>query len=124
MKQLISACMIAAACAATLPAAAGDIRLASGGKTDYTIVAPEKPTKHEQAAVKDLAKYLSQITGAKFAVNGDAPKKIYVGKKAPSDKTPLKEYERRVKEDSGDVYIYGNGLQGNALAYFRFKRQK
>ena len=89
MKQLISACMIAAACAATLPAA-GEIRLASGGQTDYTIVVPEKPTKNEQAAVKDLAKYLSQITGAEFTVGGDAPRKIYVGKKAPSDKTPLK----------------------------------
>ena len=119
MKQLISACMIAAACAATLPAA-GEIRLASGGKTDYTIVAPEKPTKHEQAAVKDLAMYLSQITGAKFSVNGDAPKKIYVGKKAPSDKTPLKEYERRVKAEDGDLYIYGNGLQGNAFAVYDF----
>ena len=74
MKRLISACMIAAACAATLPAAA-EIRLASGGKTDYTIVAPEKPTKHEKAAVDDLAMYLSQITGAKFSVNGVAPKK-------------------------------------------------
>ena len=119
MKQLFSACMIAAACAAALPAAA-EIRLASNGKTDYTIVAPAKPTTHEQAAVKDLAKYLSQITGAKFAVNSDAPKKIYVGKKAPSDKTPLKEYERRVKEEAGDIYICGNGLQGNAFAVYDF----
>ena len=119
MKQLISACMIAAACAATLPAAA-EIRLASGGETDYTIVAPEKPTQHEQAAVKDLAMYLSQITGAKFKVGGDAPRKIYVGKKAPSDDQPLMEYERRAKEDGGDVYIYGNGLQGNAFAVYDF----
>ena len=96
-KSLYLSLLTLAALWAVPQLAAGDIRLASGGKTEYTVVAPEKPTDDEQAAAEDLAATLSRITGAEFAVNGAAPKKIYVGKRAPSDKTPFKEYERRVK---------------------------
>ncbi len=119
LKSLsLSVLSLAALCAA-LPLAA-EIRLASGGKTEYTVVAPEKPTDDEKAAAGDLAATLSRITGAKFTVGGDAPRKLYVGKKAPSDKTPLKEYERRAKEENGDIYLYGNGLQGNTFAVYDF----
>ena len=95
--------LLAAFCAAS-PLAA-EVRLASEGKTDYTVIAPAQPTEHERAAADDLAMYLTRITGAKFLVNGDAPKKLYVGTKAPSDQTPLKDYERRVKEENGDIYL-------------------
>ena len=118
MKRHVHSVLLAALCA-VMPLAA-EVRLASDGKTDYTVVAPEKPTEHEQAAVDDLAMYLSRITGAEFTVNGDAPKKLYVGKRAPSDRTPLKDYERRVKEENGDIYLYGSGYQGNAFAVYDF----
>ena len=115
MKKLLTTLFMAALTASPL---AAEIRLASGGKTDYTVVAPENPTRDEQAAAEDLAATLSRITGAKFPVNGEAPKKIYVGRRAPSDRTPLKAYERRVMEEHGDLYCYGDGLRGNTFAVY------
>ncbi len=112
---------IAGLCAVALAAvASGEIRLAENGKTDYTIVAPEKPSRDDESAVRDLREYLTRITGAKFTVNGDAPHKIYVGRKAPSNKTPLQAFERRVRSENGDVYLYGAGLKGNAFAVYDF----
>ena len=88
-------------CAALLPLF-GEVRLASGGKTDYAIVlAVEKPTFDEKAAAKDLADYLTRITGAKFVLGADAPHKIYVGKKAPGDTKPPAEFERRPSSSAG-----------------------
>ena len=104
--------------AAALPA---EVRLASGGKTDYTIVlAVDKPIGDEEAAAEDLCQYLTKITGAKFTIGGDAPHKIYVGRKAPGDKAPLAATERRVRSENGDVYLYGNGWQGNTFAVYDF----
>ena len=108
MKQLISACMIAAACAATLPAA-GDIRLASGGKTDYTII--YKPTRDAllDLTVRDFAGILKEITGATFPIkeNADGPK-IYIGKRAPGDDAPFQSRERRIRSVGKDIYLYGD----------------
>ena len=44
LKPLSLSVLPLAALCAVLPLAAEEIRLASGGKTDYTVVAPEKPT--------------------------------------------------------------------------------
>ena len=115
--------IIPAVCVAAftmLTVSAGEIRLASDGKTDYAIVAPDRPSPDEKAAADDLAMYLTRITGAKFTVNGDAPRKIYVGRKAPGDKKPLAAAERRVRSENGDVYLYGSGWQGNTFAVYDF----
>ena len=43
---------IAGLCAVALAAvASGEIRLAENGKTDYTIVAPEKPSRDRKSVV-------------------------------------------------------------------------
>ena len=117
MKKLLTLLLAASA---VLPLAAAQIRLASEAKTEYTVVAPGAPSPDERAAAADLAATLSRITGAKFTVNGDAPKKLYVGKRAPGDKTPLKPFERRVREENGDLYFYGDGRMGNTFAVYDF----
>ena len=113
--------LVAVWCAVALAAvAAGEIRLAENGKTDYTIVAPENPSRDDESAVRDLREYLTRITGATFTVNTDAPHKIYVGRKAPGDKKPLGFYERRVRSENGDIYLYGGGNNGGAFAVYDF----
>lgn len=60
------------------------ITLASGGKTDYTIVIPAKPVPAEVTAAKELQEHLKAITGASFSILletsiGAAKKLILVG---------------------------------------------
>ncbi|NMA42474.1 MAG: hypothetical protein GX946_03740, partial [Oligosphaeraceae bacterium] len=88
------------------PTMAAEICLASGGVTNYTIVGPAEPSRDEAAATKDLQQFLTQITAAQFSIGGAAKHRIYVGRKAPGDGVPLKAFERRVREEDGDVYIY------------------
>ena len=102
-----------------LSASAGELVLAKDGKSDYRIVAAPTENKMEQEAAKDLAKYLKQITGADFT-NQDAPRAIYIGKVAPSDKEPLKFDERRVRSENGDIYLYGYAPHGNSFAVYDF----
>ena len=96
-----------------------DIVLAENGKSDYRIAARPTENEMEKLAVADLAKYLKQITGADFT-GKDAKHAIYIGKCAPSDQTPLKANERRVREDHGDLYLYGEGPYGNSFAVYDF----
>ncbi len=51
---------------------APEIALAVGGKTDYVIVIPEKPTTQEQKAAEELALWLGEMAGAEFPVVSDA----------------------------------------------------
>ena len=102
------------------PTVAAEICLASGGVTNYTIIDPTEPSRDETAATKDLQQFLTQITGAQFTIGGAAKHRIYIGRKAPGKKIPLKAFERRVREEDGDVYIYGNGCSGNAFAVYDF----
>ena len=94
MKKLLYSLFIAAAFALTLGA---EVRLAEGGKTDYTIVCKKSDDKRLGAAVKDLAKTLEKITGAKFPVKeaADGPK-IVVAQVPASDTKPLAERAARV----------------------------
>ena len=102
------------------PTVAAEICLASGGVTNYTIMGPTEPSRDEAAATKDLQQFLTQITGAQFTIGGAAKHRIYIGRKAPGDTIPLKAFERRVREEDGDVYIYGNAHSGNAFAVYDF----
>ena len=109
----------AASCLSS-PSMAAATCLASGGVTNYTIMGPTKPTRDEVAATNDLQQFLTQITDAQFTIAGEAKYRIYIGRKAPGDTAPLKDFERRVREEDGDVYIYGNGCSGNAFAVYDF----
>ena len=96
-----------------------DIILAENGKSYYRIVAQPTASEMEKLAVADLAKYLKQITGADFT-GQDAKHAIYIGRRAPSDKEPLKANERRIRSENGDIYIYGEGPYGNSFAIYDF----
>lgn len=66
---LYLACITAAILGAVLvePAAA-DIDLVSRGKTNYSIVMPEKPTPVDKTAANQLSTYLNKSTGADFEI--------------------------------------------------------
>jgi len=119
MKNHLTTAIIAAAILGFALQAA-TIDLASGGKTTYTIVAPEKPSGEEQEAVKDLRWHLNYITGAKFNIGKAGEKNIFVGRKAPSDNNPLGRYERRIRNENGSIYLYGSGTHGNYFAIYDF----
>ena len=117
MRKLVAAIIGALA---ILPLAA-EVKLADGGKTAYTIVISDDANKMEQAAAGDLALYLKKVTGAEFRVADAAPSpRLVIGKRAPSDKRPLRRRERRVVSENGDIYFYGDGHNGNAFAVYDF----
>ena len=118
MKKLLYSLFVAAALALTLGA---EVRLAEGGKTDYTIVCRKTDDKRLAAAVKDLARTLEKITGAKFPVKeaADGPK-IVIAQVPSSDTKPLAGREVRAKSVGKDLYIYGEGVQGNSDAIYGF----
>ena len=103
--------------AATLRAG---VVLAEGGRTAYSVEVRNEAAPSEVAAAQDLAKYLSQITGAKFAVGGGGGKRLRIGTKAPDDGKPLRQHERRVRSYDGDLYFYGDGPNGAAFAVYDF----
>ena len=113
-----SLCVLAAL--AALPLAA-EITVASGGRTAFTIMLPKNAPKLEKAAANDLAAYLKKVTGAEFRIAADAPSpRLVIGRRAPSDREPLKNRERRVRSENGDLYFYGAGRHGNAFAVYDF----
>ena len=113
--------------AANVRAGEAAIRLASGGSTVFSIVIPDTPSPEEAAAAADFAHYLKVITGADFPVlpsqeaeKRGSGKRLYVGRRAPSDARPLAERERRVRQENGDLYFYGRSPRDGAFAVFDF----
>jgi len=92
-------------------AAGTELHLAKAGSTDYVIVQPAASTKVDTYAVKELAKYLKQATGANFPVvdpgeladNGNA---IFVGlsalARAHLGEDPLASLQQRRREPGPD----------------------
>ena len=115
---LLSAC-VDTADSGKKPAGKDELVLAANGKSNYRIVDLTPGSEMEKLAVADLALYLKRITGADFT-GTSAKHTIYVGKAAPSDKSPLKAEERRVRSENGDIYIYGYAPYGNAFAVYDF----
>ena len=111
----VLSCSAAALCA-------GELTLAENGATVYQVAGPEKPSTMEAAAVADLKKLLREITGADFAAGSGKTRTIHVGVPAPSDKAPLKENERRIASEGGNIYLYGEGTRGNVNAVYDFLR--
>ena len=119
-KTLACLCALGAWLAGT--AAAAEIVLADGGKTDYAVVSKPKPTDREFAAANDLRRTLKEITGADFGADPGKTKHIYVGVRPESDKEPLKEGERRITSYNGDIYLYGEGRHGDDNVVYDFLR--
>lgn len=61
----------------------GMIQLAEGGRTEYVIVVPARPTPQERKAAEDLAEWLGEMTGAEFSIVPDSqprrPREICLG---------------------------------------------
>lgn len=108
--------------------------LAVDGKTNAVIVKPEAASPIDEYAVRELAHYLDEITGADFAVvepdaSPKAGKRLFVGMSAPMRKSlgmedpmgKLKDQEHVVRVgEGGDVFLYGKGKHGNLNAVFEF----
>ena len=108
----------------TFTGSAAELTLADGGKTEYKIVIAEDAAKIDKEAAADLAATLKEITGADFADAAGKEKSIFVGVAAPGDKTPLKEFERRIVTEDGNLYIYGEGDYGANNAVYDFLRDE
>lgn len=62
-----------ATCLLASGAEEGNLILAEGGKTAFSIVVSEKATEPEKHAATELARFLKDISGAEFPVRADAP---------------------------------------------------
>lgn len=106
--------------ACILPGRAAELTLADGGRTDYKIVIAGNADRRTRLAAADLAATLGEITGADFTAAAGKSRSIFVGVAAPGDKEPLKEFERRVVTQDGDLYLYGAGDSGASHAVYDF----
>ena len=106
--------LFAAALLSGAALSAAELTLAEGGKTKYKIVVAPNAEAIDKEAAADLAATLKEITGADFSDAAGKEKSIFVGTAAPGDKTPLKEFERRITTQDGNLYIYGEGEIGRA----------
>ena len=98
-----------------------EVRLANGGKTDYTIIYRKSGDVLLDPAVKDLADTLKEITGAEFPIKSEAAgPKIFIGRTAPGDKADFRSRERRIKSVGRDLYIYGDYRFGTSGAIYNF----
>lgn len=109
-----------------------ELVLSDGGKSAYVVVPPASPTAIDEFAVKELAQFLKQATGAEFrvAASGDtapAAKRIFVGLSALAmnilSDDPLRGMENQehaAKSVGDDIFLYGKGPHGNLYAVYDF----
>ena len=88
------------------PAEVAKLTLADHGRTEYQIIPAANASKLDRLAAADLSATLNEITGADFSAAAGKKKSIFVGIPAPADKVPLKEFERRIVTQDGNIYIY------------------
>ncbi len=101
----------------------GNLRLASGGHSDYKIVMPPEDAVLDRIAARDLRHYLETATGAEFAT-------VAAGEAAAEDKlirvgaavAGLAPQESVIAVDGDDLLLYGEGTHGAGYAVYRFLR--
>ena len=120
--RVFEAVLAAAVALSAAPLFGGELTLADNGVTEYQVTSPETPSPMEADAIADLKNLLKEITGADFAAGAGKKHHIHVGVPAPSDRKPLKENERRIASEGGDIYLYGEGKYGNVNAVYDFLR--
>ncbi|MBN2562106.1 MAG: DUF4838 domain-containing protein [Phycisphaerae bacterium] len=111
-------------------AAMGDIRLGADGKTTAIVVVPASATPVEQTAAKELAGYLSKVSGAEFAVTPEskAPTtgpRLYVGwtifaKTHGIDTGSMGPESWLIRTIANDVVLIGGRPRGTLYAVYRF----
>lgn len=101
-----------------------EVTLARGGKALYAILIPAAPSTQEQKAAADLAQWLAEMTGARFAVarEYDTPPKgkvISVGKTnllarsgSRIAKAELKDEGYGIDEIDGNLFLAGGATRG------------
>ena len=120
---------------ASAPSAEGSrtLALAAKGHTGYAIVIGAEARAVDRYAAEQLALYLGQMTGARFAVisavdlAADAPA-IFVGLSAPAstrlgETDPLDGFadqEHAWRSRGQDIFLYGKGVHGNLHAVMAF----
>ncbi len=121
-KWAAATALLFGVCALTVRAA--ELTLADNGRTDYKVVIAENADRRSRAAAADLAATLAEITGADFTAAAGKSRSIFVGVAAPGDKEPLKEFERRIVVQDGNLYLYGEGECGSGNAVYDFLRDE
>jgi hypothetical protein len=119
-------------CSICSPAAASELVLSSGGKTQASIVVSPDATLSEQTAAKELADNLKQITGADFQVvdsASDSPtsKHIYIGQTMlvkemlpDVDFSRLKRDTIIIRRVGDDLVLSGDRPRGSLYAVYTF----
>lgn len=93
-----------------------ELTLAAGGKSNYVILLPEKPTSQERKAASDLALWLREMTGARFAVVSEgarrapAKKLISIGGTAALARAGLAEADVDLGEEGYAMAVAGGNL--------------
>src|ERR1700730_11723167 len=66
--RFLSGVLLLCFCPAVRGAPQNSFVLAQGGKTQYTIDLPDKPSEVEQFSAEELQKYLKKMSGATFPI--------------------------------------------------------
>jgi len=107
-----------------------EIMLAKGGKALYGILVPATPSTQEQKAAADLAQWLDEMTGARFAVSREADtapngKVISIGNTQLLAKSGSKIGEAQLEDEAyaidekdGNLFLVGGATRGPINAVY------
>lgn len=107
-----------------------EITLARSGKALYGILIPAAPSTQEQKAAADLAQWLAEITGARFAVSRESDaamkgKVISIGNTAllarcspETAKADLGDEGHAIDEKDGNLFLVGGATRGPINAVY------
>ncbi len=119
----------------SVAAADNNLTLVDQGRSDYTIVLPEKPTPVEKTAASELQTYLEKATGARLPIASEkeaaGEKKILVGATVKGQKLlgDLKldqlDYDGIVLKRFGDrIVLAGHPQRGTLYAVYTFLEEQ
>jgi hypothetical protein len=133
MKTIIAAATIAVLLSAAVsgmadvPSKGGSALIASGGKSRYIIIVPDKPTPVVAHAARELRYFIAEISGAKLAIKrerdaGESPGFLLGPCKRSSDLQPrlsgLREDGVLIKTVGKDVVLLGQNDRGQLYSVY------
>lgn len=107
-----------------------ELRLTSGGETEYAILLPAEATTQESKAAEELAHWLKQISGVELSIVREgaslwAGKIVSVGRterlssaELPEEKAGLAEEGYAIGVDGDDLFLFGGTRRGPLYAVF------
>jgi len=127
--SMILVLFLASSCA--LNAQGAPLKIASDGKSDYTIILSEKASGSEKHGARELQLYLRKMTGADIAIATDAdkvpPPFIFIGKSALLDalalNIPWKELGDEgyvIRTAGANLVLAGSRVRGSMYACYGF----